>query len=216
MIREAIHDLISPVLSDRTIKRYNKKGILFETPLSEKQIQPNSVDLTLDDTYRVIIPNIVNEQMTPNRMIDPIHPIEYNCGRFNKGLLGITGMTEILIEPHQFVLLSSQEILNIPNGILAFVQGRSSIARMGLQTEQAGLIDAGFHGTITFEVFNETDYPIRLFKGMRIAQCYFFKAQYADVLYGADGKGSKYQHQEFATGSMIDKDFDFSHSNPNL
>jgi len=86
--------------------------------------------------------------------------------------------------------------------VIAFVQGRSSIARLAVQTEQAGLIDAGFRGTITFEVFNQSDYPIILYPGMRIAQVYFFKAQYADKLYGSE-KGSKYNGQIEATGSKV-------------
>jgi len=116
----------------------------------------------------------------------------------------------IIIEPGKFVLLASKEILNIPNGILSFVQGRSSIARVGIQTEQAGLIDSGFRGTITFEVFNETEYPIALYTGMRVAQVYFFKAQYANQVYGAKNKGSKYYSQIEATGSKINMDREFN------
>ena len=102
--------------------------------------------------------------------------------------------------------MASNEILNIPNGIIAFVQGRSSIARLAIQTEQAGLIDAGFRGTITFEVFNQSDNPVKLYKDMRIAQVYFFKAQYADRLYGKE-HGSKYNGQIDPTESMIYKDY---------
>lgn len=111
-----------------------------------------------------------------------------------------------IVQPGEFILMASNEILNIPNGILTFVQGRSSIARLGQQTEQAGLIDAGFRGTITFEVFNETKYPLIFFQGMRVCQLYFFKAQRSVRPYGSDGKGSKYQMQIEATGSRIHQD----------
>lgn len=208
-----IKDLFRPVLSDKTILKYNKKGLLIEGQLNESQIQPNSIDLTLGFTYKRILPN--QEKMntddlhigdkTIEKFLDPKKKIEYDEGLFH---LDIDTREEYYkIMPGEFVLMASNEILNIPNGILSFVQGRSSIARIGIQTEQAGLIDAGFRGTITFEVYNQTNYPIILYRGMRIAQVYFFKAQYANRLYGLE-KGSKYSGQIDATGSMIYMDKD--------
>lgn len=206
-----LHDYFSPVLSDRTIMKYNRKGILIEQPISKEQLQPNSVDLTLGNTYKVLKPNSAIPELN-----------NFGGHRYLKGLIDCIDVRKeiqyergiidnrIIIEPGKFVLLASKEILNIPNGILSFVQGRSSIARVGIQTEQAGLIDSGFRGTITFEVFNETEYPIALYTGMRVAQVYFFKAQYASQVYGAKNKGSKYYSQIEATGSKINMDREFN------
>lgn len=206
-----LHDLWSPVLSDRTIMKYNRKKVLIEQPITREQLQPNSVDLTLGDTYKVIKPNSYEADVGRlgnhlyakgiKEFIDVHKEIQYDEGTFEES---------IIIEPGKFMLLASKEILNIPNGILSFVQGRSSIARIGIQTEQAGLIDAGFRGTITFEVYNETEYPIIIYKGMRVAQVYFFKSQYAKNLYGAKNKGSKYYSQIEATGSKINMDKEFN------
>lgn len=198
-----IKDIFKPVLSDRTIMKYNKKGILIEGQLTPHQIQPNSVDLTLGNTYKILNYNSKDENRLYRRLpdvnlIDPKNKIIYEEGVFKNG--------EYVIEPGEFVLMASNEVLNIPNGILSFVQGRSSIARLGIQTEQAGLIDAGFKGTITFEVFNQTKYPIKLYEGMRIAQVYFFKAQKSLVPYGKLHKHSKYFTQSDATGSRIHMD----------
>jgi dCTP deaminase len=135
-------------------------------------------------------------------VIDMNHPINYRQAEMDEE----DGCKSVLIQPGEFLLMSSNEELNIPNGIIAFVAGRSSIARLGIQVEQAGLIDAGFKGTITFEVYNQTKNPIRLYKGMRIAQVYFIKAEYADSLYGSADRSSKYQSQVLATGSRIHKD----------
>jgi len=204
-----LHDYFSPVL--RTIMKYNRKGILIEQPISKEQLQPNSVDLTLGNTYKVLKPNSAIPELN-----------NFGGHRYLKGLIDCIDVRKeiqyergiidnrIIIEPGKFVLLASKEILNIPNGILSFVQGRSSIARVGIQTEQAGLIDSGFRGTITFEVFNETEYPIALYTGMRVAQVYFFKAQYANQVYGAKNKGSKYYSQIEATGSKINMDREFN------
>ncbi len=195
-----------PVFSDRQIMRYNEKGILFETPIKPEQLQPNSVDLTLGGSYKLLIPNVTNStgEVTygPDDLIDSRDEIKYEEGVFNHA---VNGSHYFIIQPKQFVLMASNEVLNIPNGVIAFVQGRSSVARLAIQTEQAGLIDAGFRGTITFEVFNQSNFPIILYKGTRFAQVYFFTAQHANKLYGIE-KGSKYNGQIEATGSRIHLD----------
>ena len=197
----------SPVLSDHTIMEYNRKGILIEQPITKEQLQPNSVDLTLADSWKILKPN---DKIYHGSAINPAKPIEYIEGKFRTDNIENVNIPKnskwYILEPHQFVLMASNEVLNIPNGILSFVQGRSSIARLAIQTEQAGLIDAGFRGTITFEVFNQSKYPIILYTGMRIAQVYFFKAEKADQIYGAINKGSKYYRQIEATGSKIHLD----------
>ncbi len=200
-----LKDLFRPVLSDRTIMKYNKKGILIKDPIPSVQLQPNSVDLTLAGSWKLIR---TNSSFKGTSVIDPKMEIMYKEGNFHDGKKGTSfeGTRYFVIQPGEFVLLASRETLNIPNGILSFVQGRSSIARLAIQTEQAGLIDSGFKGTITFEVYNQSKYPIILYEGMRIAQVYFFKSQYADTIYGSYLKG-KYSGQVEATGSKINHDF---------
>ena len=203
-------DFFKPVLSDKSIMRYNKRGLLIEGDINPVQLQPNSVDLTLAGTYKKLVNNyqntrFINKDNVSDGMVDIKNEIRYIGGEFTKHWYENRPNVYIL-EPGEFVLMASKEILNIPNGILSFVQGRSSIARLGIQTEQAGLIDAGFRGTITFEVFNQTNYQIILYEGMRIAQVYFFKAQKAKSPYGSKDKGSKYYGQINATGSSIHLD----------
>lgn len=199
-----LKDLFRPVLSDKTILKMNKKDILIEGDLSPTQIQPNSVDLTLDTTITTL-----NYQ--DGDVINPTDKIKYNTVDLKDSPAIIkNGHYFYILEPGEFVLMASKEILNIPNGIIAFVAGRSSIARLGIQVEQAGLIDAGFRGTITFEICNQTKHPIILYPGMRIAQVYFIKAQYALNAYATGNKISKYQSQGIATGSKIDNDPELS------
>ena len=212
---ENIKDLFKPVLSDKTIMKYNNKGLLIEGSLTDEQIQPNSIDLTLGNTWKKLTSNKIeykngniylgeeNSISIIENIIDPKIPIKYSEGLFN--IDKDTGAEYYKLMPGEFVLMASREILNIPNGILSFVQGRSSIARIGIQTEQAGLIDAGFRGTITLEVQNQSDYPIILYAGMRVAQVYFFKAQQANRIYGKE-KNSKYYNQIEATGSKLHLD----------
>lgn len=208
-IRYRIIDIGRPVLSDRTILKYNKKNRLIMGTISNAQLQPNSVDLTLANTWKKPISNFVHvNDGNMKRVIDPKQEILYEEGVFDESKDQSTGKRHgyYILAPGEFVLMASKEVLNIPNGILSFVQGRSSIARLGIQTEQAGLIDAGFRGTITFEMKNETNENIILYEGMRVAQVYFFKSQHAFHPYGMLGHGSKYNLQIEATGSKINMD----------
>lgn len=201
-----IRDFGRSVLSDRSILKYNKKGLLIEGEISSSQVQPNSIDLTLGNTWKKIKSNCQTEY---GSSINTRFEIGYTKGTFipSPTYTSIDKTTEMsscyILQPGEFILMASNEVLNIPNGIISFVQGRSSIARLGIQTEQAGLIDAGFKGTITFEVQNQGMYPIILYAGMRVAQVYFFKAQHTKHTYGSKSKGSKYQLQIEATGSKI-------------
>lgn len=212
VLKKTIHafqDHFRPVLSDKTIMKYNKKGLLIKLPISPSQLQPNSVDLTLGNTWKKLDHNFIYVHGSDmDNVVNPRCQPKYIEGRFTPE--GNNSDTSYyILEPNEFVLMASREVLNIPNGILSFVQGRSSIARLGIQTEQAGLIDAGFKGTITFEVKNQSEYPIMLYEGMRVAQVYFFKAQHALCPYGSRGKGSKYQFQSDPTGSNIHLDPEF-------
>ena len=216
---DTLRDAMSPILSDRTIMKYNAKGHLIEQEIQPQQLQPNSVDLTLGNSWKTILPNA---KVYHRHVIDPRTPIKFDEGHFEHGRLrdaagpqyaDIPPVYEererFILYPYRFVLMASNEILNIPNGIVGIVCGRSSIARLGIQTEQAGFIDAGFRGTITFEVHNQGVYPIILYPGMRVAQVYFLKAQKALKAYGA-AKGSKYNEQILATASRIHLDNEFN------
>lgn len=207
-------DLFRPILSDATIMEYNEKGLLIEQPISETQLQPNSVDLTLSNTWKKIKANSFNSKN--EKIIDPTIEMKYQEGKFRNMtdkpyirtdcISTKNAKNYFVINPREFVLMATNEILNIPNGIMGFVVGRSSMARLSVQVEQAGLVDSGFRGTITLELYNQSQYPIILYEGMRIAQVYFIMSQFADQLYGLE-KGSKYSGQIEATGSKIHRDF---------
>jgi len=210
-----IKNLFSPVLSDITIKKYIDKGeLIINSPLNEEQFKPNSVNLTLDDSAKVLKHSYYyNYQQHANRIINRVdnyidirYPIKYDKKEFNVyETADGKSLKCYLLEPKEFVLMSTKETLKIPNGIVAFIQGRSSVARLGIQVEQSGLVDSGFTGTITLEMFNESSEKIMLFEGMRIAEVYFFKSQYAEKLY--DTLKPKYQNQQGPTESRIYKDF---------
>ena len=80
---------------------------------------------------------------------------------------------EFVLEPNHFVLASTAESIRVPHEIAAYVGGRSSIGRLGLQVQNAGFIGAGFHGQKTLELENQPGFPIVLKKGVRICQIVF-------------------------------------------
>jgi len=111
---------------------------------------------------------------------------------------------DFLLEPSKFVLASTQEKISVPNHLAAFVAGRSSVGRLGLQIQNAGFVDSGFQGQITLELYNQSEKPILLKAGVRICQIVFFQLDETTE----QPYSGKYQNQEGATGSRIYKDFE--------
>lgn len=151
----------------------------------ESQYQPSSVDLTLDDEY------ILYEE---NQIID----VKKESNTIKKKM-----KNSLLIQPNSFLLASTKEKISVPNNISAWVQGKSSIGRLGLIVETAGWIDSGFLGQITLELYNTNNVPIKIYPGMSICQVIFAQnVNIPDKLY--DGK---YFDQQGVTKSKIQEDF---------
>ena len=112
----------------------------------------------------------------------------------------------IVMPAHSFLLATTNEYLTLPNNITAFVEGRSSIGRMGLFIQNAGWVDAGFEGRITLELYNANSLPIVLTSGRRICQLVFcMMDKSAEQPYRG-----KYYKQEQSVGSHIRKDYELS------
>ena len=109
---------------------------------------------------------------------------------------------EIFIPPHSFLLATTKEYIELPSNLSAFVEGRSSIGRMGLFIQNAGWVDAGFKGKITLELYNANALPIQLKADSRICQLVFCKMdQPAKQPYVG-----KYQGQQTTVGSLVFQD----------
>lgn len=106
------------------------------------------------------------------------------------------------LNPGQFVLLSTKEIVNLPFNVAAFVKGKSSLARKGVMIECAGFVDPGFSGTITLQVKNlNQNHAILLKAGAKICQVVFFKLDQASYNPYSSDNGHHYQNQRGATKS---------------
>ncbi len=175
-------NFLDMTLSDRTIKEYLDSGKIVIDPIEDNQIQPASVDLTLDSNF-LVVDDFMKESIS---MTDEIKYRKIESG-------------SIVIPPKSFILATTRERIKIPNDLVAFVEGRSSIGRMGLFVQNAGWIDPGFEGQITLELFNANQVPIRVDAGRRICQLVFSKLDKpADKPYSG-----KYKGQKGTTGSRV-------------
>ncbi|MFH1283983.1 MAG: dCTP deaminase [Candidatus Peregrinibacteria bacterium] len=175
------------ILSDKTIKSMLETGILTIDPIDEHSIQPASVDCRLGSHFLIMEEN----QMSLLTLDSEIHYREMESD-------------SITIPPHSFILATTREYVKLPHDLTAFVEGRSSIGRMGLFIQNAGWVDPGFEGKITLELYNASSLPIKLQSGKRVCQLVFCKMdQKAQSPY----KG-KYQGQTQSVGSRIFMDKD--------
>jgi dCTP deaminase len=184
------------ILSDRTIREEIAAGRIVIDPLDEDCIQPSSVDLRLDRLFRVFL----NHTM-------PVIDVKENLEELTR-LVEIGEDDAFILHPGEFVLASTSEQLTLPNDIVARIEGKSSLGRLGLLIHStAGFIDAGFSGHITLELSNVANLPITLYPGMKIGQVSFLRMTTpADVPYGSTAR-SKYQNQRGPTPSRYWENF---------
>ena len=175
------------ILSDKTISKMIEEKTLVIEPLTKEQIQPASVDIRLGNTFSVV-------DDTPSGIITLGSKIEY------KSIVTDT----YLILPGQFVLATTMEYFELPDDLTAFVEGRSSLGRMGLFIQNAGWVDPGFKGEITLELYNANRCAIELKAGRRVGQLVFAKMDDSAL----NPYNGKYQGQKGATGSRVFMDFD--------
>jgi dCTP deaminase len=188
------------VLSDRTIKQELAAGRLVIDPLDLTAIQPASVDLRLDRSFRVF-------RITSRPFVD-VREVTDDLTE----LVTIAEDEPFILQPHTFCLGSTVETVTLPGDIVARVDGKSSLGRLGLLVHAtAGYVDPGWTGKLTLELSNQSQMPIALYHGMRIAQISFLRLTTpVDRPYGSPGLGSKYQGQTGPTPSRIAQEFEES------
>ena len=170
------------ILSDQAILTQLENRSLSISPLEKGQIQPASVDIRLGNTFSVI-------EDSPSGVITMDQEITYRT---------IQSDTYVLL-PGQFILATTMEYFVLPDDLTAFVEGRSSLGRMGLFIQNAGWVDPGFEGEITLELFNANRCAIKLQSGRRVGQLVFARMD-TPALHPYRGK---YQGQKGTTGSRV-------------
>ncbi len=185
------------ILSDRTIREELAAGRIVIDPLREGSIQPSSVDLHLDRYFRVFLNHHTRVIDVKERQDDLTHAVE------------IDPDCAFVLHPGEFVLGSTSERVAVPDDLVARLEGKSSLGRLGLVIHStAGFVDAGFEGHLTLELSNVATLPITLYPGMKIGQVSFLRMTTpADNPYGSSAAGSKYKGQSGPTPSRYYENF---------
>jgi dCTP deaminase len=185
------------IFSDRSIREAIDTGAIQIDPFEPSYVQPSSVDLRVGDGFRVFVNHRYSQ-------IDPRDP--------QPDLTQLVTVSEgeaFMLHPGEFVLGSTLERVKLGNAIVARLEGKSSLGRLGLLIHStAGFIDPGFEGHITLELSNVATLPIAIYPGMKIGQISFYTmTTEAEVPYGSPALGSKYQGQSGPTASLSHRDF---------
>jgi len=179
------------ILSDRDIKTRIEKGdikIWSDKNDHDKNINASSMDLRLGKYFKIY-------KHSKLAVLDPMNP---------EGFANMTELVTIekpgepfIVQPGEFILGVTHEKIKISDDLVARVEGRSSLGRLGIIVHStAGFVDAGFEGTITLEITNINRLPVALYPGMRVCQLAFeTMSSAAEVPYYAKAS-SKYQGQE--------------------
>lgn len=183
------------LLADSEIRRRLEAGSLRIEPAPEDaDIQPASIDLRLGGSFKLF-----RRGTEVTRVLDCAEPCFDEA--FSAVVDGFLDGCKFMLEPGDFVLGVTREIVHIPKDLAARIEGKSSVARCGVVVHTtAGFIDPGFSGQVTLEICNLNTCPVRLTGGQRIAQISFTSLQGAVLRpYGSAGLRSKYQGQTGAT-----------------
>ena len=182
------------ILSDRTIREQIEAGRIVIDPFDPACVQPSSVDLHVDAEFRVFrnnrYPFIDVKQAQDLTELVEVKPDE-----------------PFILHPGEFVLGSTLERVAIPDDLVARLEGKSSLGRLGLLIHStAGYVDPGWDGYLTLELSNVANLPITIYPGMKIGQISFFRlTTAAETPYGS--AGNKYQGQRGPTASRIHEEF---------
>jgi dCTP deaminase len=185
------------VLSDRTIRRLLAEGRIGIEPYAEELLQPSSVDVRVDRLFRVFRNSRYPFIDVKQEMEDLTELVE------------VDSEEAFILHPGEFVLGSTLERITLPDDLVARLEGKSSLGRLGLLIHStAGFIDPGWDGHVTLELSNVANLPITIYYGMKIGQLSFVQlTEPAEHPYGTGSLGSKYQGQAGPTPSRYWKNF---------
>jgi dCTP deaminase len=185
------------ILSDVTIREEIAAGRIVIDPFDASCVQPSSVDLHVDARFRVFANSRYPYIDVKREMPDLTELVEVADGE------------PFILHPGEFVLGSTLERVAVPDDLVARLEGKSSLGRLGLLIHStAGYVDPGWDGYLTLELSNVANLPITIYPGMRIGQISFFRlSTAAGAPYGSRGTRSKYQGQRGPTASRFYQEF---------
>src|SRR6476661_1692410 len=192
------------VLSDLTIKSEIAAGRLVFDPYDEGLVQHSSVDMRVDRSFRVFN----NSRYTFINVRKPMENLTE--------LVTVEDDEPFVVHSGEFVLGQTLERVRLPDDLVARLEGKSSLGRLGLLIHStAGFVDAGFEGNLTLELSNVANLPITIYHRMPIGQISFMRMDApVETPYGSAAAGSKYQGQAEPTPSRYYKNFEAAADRP--
>jgi dCTP deaminase len=191
------------ILSDRDIRTALSSGrvkIDSARPDLQSHIHASSMDLHLGQSFKLY-------EHSRFAILDPRDPATFQD---RMRLITLQEGESFIVQPGEFVLGVTQEIITVPDDLVVRVEGRSSLGRLGIIVHStAGFVDPGFSGTITLEISNLNRMPVALYPGMRICQIAFEQmSSPAETPYNMKPH-SKYQGQMLPEESRLSADPEF-------
>lgn len=185
------------ILSDVSLREAIAAGRVGIEPFDDAFVQPSSIDVRVDSMFRVFRNHTAGIIDVKQDMRDLTELVEVPS----------TGV--FVLHPGEFVLGSTLERVTVPDDLVARVDGKSSLGRLGLLIHStAGWVDPGFDGHITLELANVASLPITIYPHMKIGQISFMgMTTPAERPYGRGARGSKYQGQRGPTPSRYFENF---------
>src|SRR3984893_431194 len=186
------------VLSDRTIRRMIAEERIGIAPYDPGLLQPSSLDVRVDRYFRVF-----------RNSRYPFIDVKQAQEELTE-LVEIDDETPFILHPGEFVLGQTLERVRLPDDLVARLEGKSSLGRLGLLIHStAGFVAAGFEGNLTLDLSNVANLPITIYYGMPIGQISFMRMDGpVERPYGSGEAGSKYQGQAEPTPSRFYLNFD--------
>ena len=186
------------ILSDVTIREELEAGRIIIDPLSDDAVQPSSLDVRVDRYFRVFRNSrypFIDVKAAQEELTELVEVVDDEA---------------FILHPGEFVLGSTLERVTLPDDLVARLEGKSSLGRLGLLIHStAGFIDPGWDGHVTLELSNVANLPITIYPEMKIGQLSFVQlSEPAERPYGSEGIGSKYQGQRGPTPSRYWQNFE--------
>lgn len=191
-------------LCDRHIKEHLDQGrIVIEPRPAEESISGVTADVSLGNKFRVF-----NDHGAP--FIDLSGPKEQVSAQLEKVMsdeIEVADGDAFYLHPGQLALAVTHESVTLPDDIVGWLDGRSSLARLGLMVHvTAHRIDPGWSGKIVLEFYNSGRLPLALRPGMPIGALSFeMMSGSADKPYNKRDN-AKYKNQQGAVASRINED----------
>lgn len=191
-------------LSDGDIEQRIADGsIVIDPKPASDAIAGISVDLRLDHRFRVFNNNSVTHLDLSGDRIQ----LERDINRIMSKEIEIEADEALFIHPGELVLGATLESVSVPEDLVGWLDGRSSLARLGLMVHvTAGRIDPGWQGQIVLEFYNNGKLPLALRPGMVICAMSFEMLSSPALRPYNKRENAKYRDQKGATFSRIAKD----------